>query len=262
VPELDHHAFLRLLAESLAASLASGGNSILVHVSPQPDGPAVGILPVDGAAPAEYLLGTVAPAGWSAMGVATHGRAGPLSGHGPSSPAEVVVLVPRTGDIVGHVRHGGEVITDPAAYGLTLDCLQRALGLPTAPPQVPAVQLVATALLEAVVYSGDPVAALALLDAGTDWSALGWERLRQLVACGRWFEPTLAPEDAAWFDEGGFSRWALSDRPTMPALLSRVADVAGFAEARRCAGVLHDMGVDVDPSTLPARRERRRRRAG
>jgi hypothetical protein len=41
-----------------------------------------------------------------------------------------------------------------------------------------------------------------------------------------------------------------------------VAEVAGFAEARRCAGVVAEMGLDVSPSTLPTRRERRRRRAG
>jgi hypothetical protein len=262
VPEPDHHAFLCLLAESLASSLAGGGDSVLVHVSPRPDGPDVGILPLDGAAPAEYLLGTVAPPEWSALGVATRGRAGPLSGHGPSSHAEVVVLVPRTGAIVGHLRHGGQVFTEPPAYGLTVDCLQRALQLPTAPPQAPAIQLVATALLEVAISAGDAGPALALLDAGGEWSGFSWERLRQLVAAGHWPDPTLAPEDAAWLDEGAFSRWVLTGRPTLQALLGRVADVAGFAEARRCAGVLQALGLDVGPSSLPARRERRRRRAG
>lgn len=262
MPEPDHHAFLCLLAESLASSLADGGDSVLVHVSPRPDGPDVGILPLDGVAPAEYLLGTVAPPEWSALGVATRGRAGPLSGQGPSSRAEVVVLVPRVGEIVGHMRHGGQVFSEPPAYGLTVDCLQRALGLPTAPPQSPAFQLVATALLEAAVCADDSGPALALLDAGGDWSGFSWERLRQLVAAGHWPDPTLTPEDAAWFDEGGFSRWVLTGRPTLPALLGRVADVAGFGEARRCAGVLQAMGLDVAPSSLPARKERRRRRAG
>jgi hypothetical protein len=259
VPEPEHHALLCLLAESLAMSLADGGEPALIHVSPQPGGPDVGILPLDGAAPTEYLLGTVAPPEWFAMGVMTRGRAGPLSGCGPSSRAEVVVLVPRSGPVVGQVRHAGQVTSEPPAYGLTVDCLQRALALPTAPPQAPAVQLVATALLEAIVHSDDPGPALALLHEGTDWSPLGWERLRQMVADGRWPDPTLAPEDAAWFDEGGFSRWVLTGRPTLPALLRGVAKVAGFAEASRCAGVLRAMGLDVPPSTLPARKERRRR---
>ena len=95
-----------------------------------------------------------------------------------------------------------------------------------------------------------------------EWDSLGWERIRQLVASGQLPDPTIAPEDAAWFDEGGFSRWVLTGRPTLPALLGEVAAIAGFAEARRCAGVLADMGLDVRAAPLPSRRERRRRRAG
>jgi hypothetical protein len=257
MPDPDHHAFLCLLAETLTESLAGGGDSALVHVVFRPDGPDVGILPLDGAAPAEYLLGTVAPAEWSALGVATCGRAGPLSGSGPSSTAEVVVLVPRVGEIVGRMHHAGRMIDEPPAYGLTVDCIQRALGLRTAPPQVPAVHLLAMAWLQAVCRDAD--SALDMLESGLDWGSLRWERLRQLVVDGHWQEPTVAPEDAAWFDEGSFSRWVLAGRPSFPALLADVAANVGFAEARTCAGVLHDMGIDV---TLPARRERRRRRAG
>ena len=257
MPDPDHHAFLCLLAEALTDSLAAGAEPALVHVVDTADGPDVGILALDGASPAEYLLGTVAPPEWSALGVATCGRAGPLAGPGPSSTAEVVVLVPRVGEIVGRMRHAGRMIDEPPAYGLTVDCIQRALGLPTAPPQVPAVHVLAMAWLQAVCR--DPDAALDLLECGLEWESLGWERLRRLVADGHWPEPTLAPEDAAWYDEGSFSRWVLAGRPTFPALLADVASQVGFAEARTCAGVLHDMGIDA---SLPPRRERRRRRAG
>ncbi len=256
MPEPDHHAFLCLLAEALTESLAGGGESALVHVVFRPDGPDVGILPLDGVAPAEFLLGTEAPAEWAALGVAARGRAGPLSGCGPSSTAEVVVLVPRVGEIVGRVRHAGQLIKDAPEYGLTVDCLQRALGLPTAPPQEPVAHLLAMAWLQAVITAADPSPALALLEAGID---LRWERLRQLTAEGHWPDPAVAPEDAAWFDEGSFSRWVLAGRPPLPALLAEVAAVAGFEEARACAGILQDMGLDV---ALPPRRERRRRRAG
>jgi hypothetical protein len=261
VPETDFHAYLCLLGESLLSSLAAGGDSALIHVIPREDGADVGLLPLEGAAPAELLLGTDAPAEWSALGVATRGRAGPLSGPGPSSTAEVVVLVPRVGEVVGRMRHGGEVITDPPEYGLTVDCLQRALGLPTAPPQVPSVHWVATTWLEAVLRSPDPAGTAVALRAGEEWSALGWERIRQLVAAGGLPDPSIAPEDAAWFDEGSFSRWVLGGRPSLQALLREVGAVVGFAEARHCAGVLADMGLDVGPTTLPSRRERRRRRA-
>ena len=262
MPEPDHHAFLCLLAEALATSLASGGDPVLVHVVYSPEGPDVGFLPLDGAAPVEYLLGAVAPREWAALGAATRGRAGPLSGDGPSSNAEVVVLVPRTGEVVGRMCHRGEVITEPPAYGLTIDCLLRALGLPTAPPQVPAVHWLAPAWLEAVLRAPDPAAAAAHFEPGLEGASLGWERIRQLVAGGRWPDPTLSPEDAAWFDEGGFSRWVLTGRPALGSLLAEVASAVGFAEARHCAGVLADMGHDVSPSSLPNRRERRRRRAG
>jgi hypothetical protein len=262
VPEPDLHAFLCLLAESLLSSLAAGGDSALVHVVAREEGPDVGILPLDGAAPAELLLGTEAPAEWSALGVATRGRARPLDGPGPSSTAEVVVLVPRVGDVVGRMRHGGVISTDSPEYGLTIDCIQRALGLPTAPPQVPSVHWVATMWLEAVLRSPDPGETAAALGVGEEWSSLGWERIRQLVACGQLPDPAVTPDDAAWFDEGSFSRWVLTGRPSLQSLLHEVAAVVGFAEARHCAGVLADMGLDVSTTALPSRRERRRRRAG
>jgi hypothetical protein len=262
VPEPDLSAFLRLLAESLLSSLANGGEAMLIHVIAREDGPDVGFLPLDGAAPAELLLGTVAPAEWSALGVATRGRAGPLAGHGPASTAEVVVLVPRVGEVVGRMYHGGHLITDAPEYGLTVDCIQRALGLPTAPPQVSSAHWLATTWLEAVLRSPDAPGTAAAFGVGEDWSSLGWERIRQLVASGQLPDPTVVPEDAAWFDEGSFSRWVLAGRPSLPSLLREVAAVVGFAEARHCAGVLTDMGLEVSPTTLPARRERRRRRAG
>lgn len=258
MPEPDLNAVLRLLAESLVTSLAAGGDAALIHVIARPDGPDVGILPLEGADPAEYLLGAAAPAEWSALGVATRGRARPLDGDGPPSRAEVVVLVPREGEVVGRMRHRGQVITDPPAYGLTVDCLQRALGLPTAPPQVPSTHWLAVTWLEAVLRSPDPRGTAAGLGPGQEWGSLGWERIRQLVAGGTLPDPTVTPEDAAWFDEGSFSRWVLTGRPTLEAMLREVASVAGLAPARHCAGVLADMGLAVGPSILPSRRQRRR----
>lgn len=262
MPEPDLHAFLCLLAESLTSSLAGGGDAALVHVIAGDDGFDVGILPLDGAAPADLLLGSVAPAEWTALGCATRGRAGPLTGHGPSSTAEVVVIVPRVGDVVGRMRHGGQIHTEAPEYGPTLDCLQRALGRPTAPPQVSSAHWMATAWLEAVLRSPDPTGTAGALGAGEEWSSLSWERIRQLVASGQLPDPAVAPEDAAWFDEGSFSRWVLAGRPSLPSLLREVAAAVGFAEARRCAAVLADMGLDVSPTSLPSRRERRHRRAG
>lgn len=175
-PSLDS-ALLGHLAESLGKVIGDEGGGFLVHVVAHPDGPDVGILPLDSLAPADVLLGTVAPADWSVLGVATTGWARSLDGRSGRVRAEIVVLVVRDGRVVGHLRQRGQVITEPPASGVTLDCLQRALGLPTAPPAEPAV----------------------------DWAAL-----RELVAAGGWPALGLTPEEAAWFDDGSFCRWVMS----------------------------------------------------
>jgi len=132
-------AFLEALAESLARAIADNGGGVLVHVVARPDGPDIAVLPLDGLAPADVLLGADAPPEWAVMGVASGGWATHLDRPRRRVRAAVVVLVVRDGRVVGRVHHGDEVITEPPASGLTLDCLQRALGLPTAPPEDPSV---------------------------------------------------------------------------------------------------------------------------
>jgi hypothetical protein len=163
---------------------------VLVHVIARPDGPDVGILPLDGVAPSEVLLGAVAPAEWAVLGVATGGWARCLDRPGDRRRAEVVVLVVRDGRVVGNVRHGDEVITEPPAYGITLDCLQRSLGLPTAPPG----------------------------DTSIDWAAL-----RELVIGGGWPALGLTPEEAEWLDDGAFSRWVSGRGRPLPVARTRVS---------------------------------------
>lgn len=249
----DDNAFLRLLAESLGHALADNHGGMLVHVNPTPDGPDVGLLPLDGLAPADALLGTVAPDSWSALGVATGGWARPLDRPGTRQRADVVIIVARDGPIVGHVRHGDNVITDPPAYGLTLDCLQRALGLPTAPPNAPASQLLAVAWLERVLDAGrarDRRRPLTwpeingLCPAPIETS-LDWGRMRWMVVEGRWLESGLTPTDAAWLDDGAFSRWVLARRRPIAEMLAEVAGVIGRTEARRFARLLRDVGIET-----------------
>lgn len=194
-PSLDA-SLLGHLADSIGRAIADNGGGVLVHVVARHDGPDVGILPLDGVAPADVLLGAVAPAEWAVLGMATQGWAWPLGGEPAGRVrAEVVVLVTRDGRVVGRVRQGDEVITEPPASGITLDCLQRALGLPTAPPEAPLPQFL------------------------TDRS-LDWARLQQLVVGGGWPELGLSAEEAAWFDEGSFSRWVLGRRPALLTLLT------------------------------------------
>lgn len=188
-PSLDA-AFLDFLAGSLAGAIADNGGGVLVHVAPRPDGPDIAVLPLDGLAPAEVLLGFVAPPDWAVLGVATTGWARMLDQPSRRTRAEIVVLVVRDGRVVGRVRHGDQLITEPPACGITLDCLQRALGLPTPAPA----------------------------EAGADWA-----RLRELAVAGHRPELGVSPEDAAWFDDGSFSRWVADQRRA----LSRRSSGAG-----------------------------------
>lgn len=180
-PSLDT-AFLEALAESLARAIADNGGGVLVHVVVRPDGPDVGVLPLDSLAPADVLLGAVAPPEWAVLVVATGGWATRLDRPSRRVRAVVVVLVGRDGRVVGRVHQGDDVNTEPPASGVTLDCLQRALGLPTPPPD----------------------------DASVDWA-----RLRELAIGGGWPALGLTPEEAKWLDAGAFSRWVTAS--TSPA---------------------------------------------
>jgi hypothetical protein len=265
----DHHEFLDNLADCLGHVLSEGGDPFLVHVNPKADGPDIGILPLDGLAPADALLEMVAPEEWSALGVAAGGWARsmdyPEEGR---SRAEMVVIVARDGHVVARVRHGGEVTTDPPASGLTLDGLQRALGLPTAPPDVPVTHLLTTAWLERVIETGRrrrrPLSWSAIRNLHPAWELIGtsigadadlvelnaeleqctdWDRLRWAAVEGRWEVPDLTPSAAAWCDAGAFSRWALTGRRPVPSLLAELQAVIGPAHARRCARIVRRAGA-------------------
>lgn len=176
-------AFLEALAESLARAIADNGGGVIVHVVARPDGPDVAVLPLNGLAPADVLLGAAAPPEWSVLGVASGGWATHLDRPRRRVRAVVVTLVVRDGRVVGRVQYGDRVITEPPASGLTLDCLQRALGLPTAPPDDPSVD---------------------------------WAGLRQLAIGGGWPALGLTPEEAEWLDAGAFARRVSADGTPPP----------------------------------------------
>ncbi|MEA2716154.1 MAG: hypothetical protein QOI99_471 [Actinomycetota bacterium] len=267
--------FLGHVADTLSSLPDDGRGAMLVHVAPADDGLTVGFLDLDGQAPAEALLGTVAPEEWVALGVAAPGWAYPLD----RTPAAAVrqrrrtssvVIVHRSGEVVCRLRVGGELLHDPPEYGLTLDCLQRALGLPTAPPLTstgdlfarlwlhnvvraaeeragsltwaqaralhPAVQLLAGE--EPVEGADDPVAAGRAMARVFDWENLRWQAVE-----GLWQAACLTPTDAAWCDTGAFSRWVMDRRPGIDILLADVRRTAGSGIARRCTSVLHHLGV-------------------
>ena len=232
-------AFLHDLADSVSRALADNGQGHLIHVSCSAGGADVGVLPLDGEAPADLLLGTVAPPHWAVLGVAVGGRARPLDRPGgPATRVETVVLVARDGRVVGRLRQGDTVTTEPPAYGVTLDCLKRALGLPTPPPEVPPSHLLGAMWLEAVIQAGRVGGALPPFD-------VGWAELRRQAEQSGWPERGLRAQDAAWLDDGSFARWVLSTVPPGPLLVAEMRRALRPGEARRCLRLLQQMGVEV-----------------
>lgn len=265
--------FLGILADSLCRALADNGGDVLVHVASSPRGPDVGVLALEGRPPADLLLGTVAPDDWIALGVATRGWTRPLDRRGDmverSLPADIVVLVHRRGEVVGRLRLGDRVLDDQPAHGLTLDAIQRSLGLPTAAPLVPTGHHFASTWLDNIVRAGreqahaltwsqvcalHPAAQLLAADeksgpgelvtaAKALERACDWERLRWMVVEGQWQTHEVAPTEAAWFDAGSFSRRLLGSRRPVDLLLGEVTRVAGPRIARRCTAALHQLGI-------------------
>ncbi|MGH9224034.1 MAG: hypothetical protein ACRD2W_09710 [Acidimicrobiales bacterium] len=265
----DDSTFLAGLADSLCEVVAGDPFSLLVHVKKAGDDYDVGTLDLQGRPPADVLLGFVAPDEWFALGFAGRGRPRHLdtgSRKGLPASASSVVLVRRDGEVVGRLRMG-DVSDDTApAYGLTLDGLQRALGLSAAAPLDTTGPRFASAWLDLVArmaragpspLTWAEVAALhpaaAILD---DWAGEGedlvaattalervcdWERLRWLTVEGSWQEPSVTPSDAAWFDAGSFSRWVMTFVPPINVLLADVRRAAGPGIARRCRSVLHQL---------------------
>lgn len=242
-------AFLDNLADSVSHALADNGESVLVHAGHADDGADVGVLPLDGRAPADLLFGTVAPAHWAVLGVAARGRAGSLDRPGDETTGiELVVLVARDGRIVGRLRQGDRVTTEPPATGVTLDCLQRALGLPTAPPEAPPTHLVAAMWLDQVVRAaGRRRAALRwdALDLSRLSIGLDWGEMRRMAVEGGWPERNVSREEAAWLDDGAFARWVLSSLPPVPHLVAEMRRVLRPSDVRRCLQVLRRLGVDA-----------------
>ena len=268
--------FLAVVADAFSQTVADDAGDVLIYVEPTADGYDVGVHELEGQPPADILLGCVAPDEWVALGVAARGTARPLDPQpGESEQARrssVVVLVHRSGQVVSRLRVGDEVSHETPAHGLTLDCLQRAFGLPSAPPMTSTGGLFAATWLENVlVAAGDRPMGLTwaqiqalhparqLLDSdhpdapAADLVAAarvlervcGWERLRWMVVEGAWLERDLSPTDAAWFDTGAFSRWVLGQRPGIELLLEELNRNLPSGVVARCAAVVRRLGIDL-----------------
>jgi hypothetical protein len=165
------------LVRVLETVAAKGGPPTLFHVvEGAGDEFQLGVLPIEHVSPFEMLLGFDAPAEWSALGLLSGGWA-----HTPAGRQRVTmaVAVDRAGGLSAHTRLAdGQELTEPPSEGRVLDCLRRAMGLPTPPPP--------------------------------DGSG-AWAEVRTAVADGSVTAPNTPPWLAQWMDDGMFARWVSSE---------------------------------------------------
>jgi hypothetical protein len=184
--------------------------------------------------PVDVLAGFVAPPEWIVVGAVAE------------TGARVITLVSRTGVEVSASRRRGRPleVVDEVAGGQLIDTLRRVLGLPTDPPDVAMVELLAVYWLDAIVDAGgrgtrarrlgwEEAAALhpvAQMHTGPEplspyvlpamaarrAARMDWDRLRQQLADAG--SPT-----AAWMDAGMFARWMVGRRPALPILLRQAS---------------------------------------
>ncbi len=218
-------------------------------------------LPSD-AHPVDALVGITVPRSWSAAGLVVAGRAWtglvPHPHAGIAAPAPGVepeahrVSMALVVDRSGHVAHHTEGIDpiDEAPEGRAVDLVRRSLGLDTPPPTTPAAEWWRARWLDGIVTAAalEPSAPVPSTLVGTFGATLvrtlvddpslcevrGWASLRRLAAAtdapddpGRAavrevLHELATPADAAWMDDGCFSRWMLESLPAIEELLPLV----------------------------------------
>jgi hypothetical protein len=230
------------------------GHLLVNVVAADGDGADVGFKEIEGH-PLNTLLGFTSPAEWLALGVCAEGWAASMqSMDAPCRPSKAkgrmrvrnTVLVGRDGAVASAMRLAGEELQQMGADGVGTipDALKRAMGGPTAPPEVPFNGWVARMLLMLVI--GDvprghrrvPWCQLrpslerykVLADEGS------WETFRSVAAKRPGVVADLTPDDAAWMDEGMFSRWVIGGLPSYEHLLDEARKAStpeAFSQLRR-----------------------------
>ena len=233
------------------------GHFLVNIVGVDAEGVDVGFKDIEGH-PLNSLLGFTAPDEWLALGVCAEGWAASLDAGCRPSQAKgrmrmrTTMLVTRDGQEASGMRIAGEAFklmpdegsTESHCSGTIPDALRRALRVPTAPPEVPFEGWVARMLLMLII--GDvprghrrvPWTQLRpslerykeLADEGT------WETLRGVASKRAGMIADLEPEDAAWMDEGMFSRWVIGGLPSYEHLLDKAREACteeAFSQLRR-----------------------------
>jgi hypothetical protein len=233
------------------------GHFLVNVVGVDAEGCDVGFKDIDGH-PVNHLLGFTAPAEWLALGVCAEGWAASMDAGCRPSKAKgrmrmrTTMLVTRAGGVASGMRLAGEEFkqmggggaADANCAGTIPDALKRALGVATAPPEVPFEGWVARMLLSLIV-GGEPRG-----HRRVPWAQLrpslerykeladegSWETLRGLASKRADMIADLEPDEAAWMDEGMFSRWVIGGMPSYEHLFEQARKAAtpeAFTQLRR-----------------------------
>lgn len=227
------------------------------------------------------LVGFVAPPLCQALASVGYGTARYLGDDTPPEPAIVgpgegrrvraVCLMTRCGALAGYLRDGPVVLIDePPSVGRVLDCMRRAFGLPTPPPEEPTDVLLARFWLIAVADQGraagrrltwrevallHPVVGVAtaagllvppsqferILRLGAEvWD---WNYLLSEASEPGWIADVLPKGAAGWVDEGMLSRFMSDAIPSADVLLATALAVVEPAAGKRIRSVLARLGL-------------------
>ncbi len=213
--------------------------------------------PLSGPDPVRDLFGFVAPLTWSAFGLVASGRTRALGGSTPHPGGDQAVLVglliSRRGEVASLTWAPHPLDTSgESAVGRIPDACRRSLGLATEAPQAQVVELWATLWLERVlsdvlvepgprtwpelawsfpafgVLSGSRSSSASLdavVSAGHAAQVWSWGDLRRMHAAGTVASFGIDPADAAWMDDGMFSREALGGLPRLSDLVIELGDL-------------------------------------
>jgi hypothetical protein len=273
-------AALALQLDAIAEQVGWGAPPLLIgltdegvdHATPPAPVPLDGE-PVDLVA---SLVGFDAPDDWNAVAVVVQGRSWLLDdGAADPRPVRLTHVVDRRAEVASVVRHAGDPpqVQREVGEGRLVDVCCRILGLPTPPPPPDSTALWALQWLDGIVtrvargermrglvaaaHAHPAVELVAQHEPRLVDEAVGrlvrlgalmgeqreWPRLRRACADGTWVVDDLAPEGAAWMDDGMFARWVLAEYPSFDDYLAELRTLVPEHTVDGIAQVLDQWGL-------------------
>lgn len=242
VPAADPDLLGRFVEMLVRAAGGTIGPPLLLHLRASDGGIELATTPVDDLYAA--VIGSDVADHWHGAGVLVAGRARAMVA--PDDPRPVgealgsavsALVVWRDGTTASALSIDGGTPTvsveepdtarDERCLGRLVDVVRRSLRLPTAAPVAPVTELVTRLWLHrllAVATAGHAVEVSTAVALEPPLPA-SWEGCRQQCASGSWPEIGVGPADAAWMDEGIFSREALAAFPDPAEVLAHLAEL-------------------------------------